>query len=669
MRLFRGSPVCVSLNALWGRSNFLALEVNSRQKECLGILRGEVERFCRLDLRLSGCNWQEFFRTRAIDYQGDEVRVARWIKWENIMPALPSEIGMVPLEEVCSLGCREYVLSFDSYLKPRSSWELVKAPKVMVEDGAWGELCSGLVRAGVCCYLEEDMVFQTGSGPLLNGLFGVSKEDWTPEGVEICRLIMNLVPLNAICQPLGGDVDTLPSWGMMSPFFIQPGENLLISSEDVKCFFYTMRVPDCWVKFLAFNKAVPQKCLPPELRGKVVYLASRVLPMGFLNSVSLAQNVRRNLVLWSGEKVEGVALRSAELRKDRPFTVANPAWRVYLDNYDLLEKVSATGMVELEGSVAPGVLALREQYEVWQVPRNEKKAVERSHKCELQGATVDGVEGIAYPKEAKLAKYFALAWKLVGQEKASQRQMQVVCGGLVYFSMFRRPLLSALNSVWAFIESFNSSGAAYRAIPRECRAELLRFLGLIPLVRMNFRLDMDPVVSCSDASTTGGGICCSVGLSSVGSMVEAGGIRGQVPHALSDHQVLVVGLFDGIGALRVAMDLQEVAECGYISVERNKAAQRVVEAHYPGVLHYEDVELISDEDVVSWSLKFSQCSLVVLGAGPPCQGVSGLNSDRRGALRDARSSLFVHVSRIRRMLQAASEFFDTGKGWLPRRPI
>ena len=66
---------------------------------------------------------------------------------------------------------------------------------------------------------------------------------------------------------------------------------------------------------------------------------------------------------------------------------------------------------------------------------------------------------------------------------------------------------------------------------------------------------------------------------------------------MSDHQVLVVGLFDGIGALRVAMDLQEVAECGYISVERNKAAQRVVEAHYPGVLHYEDVELISDEDV------------------------------------------------------------------------
>jgi site-specific DNA-cytosine methylase len=34
------------------------------------------------------------------------------------------------------------------------------------------------------------------------------------------------------------------------------------------------------------------------------------------------------------------------------------------------------------------------------------------------------------------------------------------------------------------------------------------------------------------------------------------------------------------------------------------------------------------------------------GGGPPCQGVSGLNSERKGALRDERSKLFTHVERI-----------------------
>ena len=57
--------------------------------------------------------------------------------------------------------------------------------------------------------------------------------------------------------------------------------------------------------------------------------------------------------------------------------------------------------------------------------------------------------------------------------------------------------------------------------------------------------------------------------------------------------------------------------------------------------------------VKEWSLRFSQVGLVLLGAGPPCQGVSGLNAQRKGALRDERSSLFIHVPRICDLLKAA----------------
>ena len=146
-----------------------------------------------------------------------------------------------------------------------------------------------------------------------------------------------------------------------SPFFLQPSERLVISSEDVKCFFYTMKVPQCWVKYLAFNKLVPPDVLPKHLQGKRVYIASAVLPMGFLNSVSLAQHVHRNLVHWSSEAggAAGVNTPEQELRKDRSFTVSNPAWRVYLDNYDLLERVEATELTAKRGTLAPGVLSYR----------------------------------------------------------------------------------------------------------------------------------------------------------------------------------------------------------------------------------------------------------------------------------------------------------------------
>ena len=77
----------------------------------------------------------------------------------------------------------------------------------------------------------------------------------------------------------------------------------------------------------------------------------------------------------------------------------------------------------------------------------------------------------------------------------------------------------------------------------------------------------------------------------------------------------------------------------------------MVEYHFPGAVLLDDVVAVTDEHVQGWALKFGQVELVLLGAGPPCQGVSGLNASRRGALHDERSCLFVHVDRIKALLQ------------------
>ena len=612
--------ICISLNSLWGSEVLCDGTLNEGQCKCLdGILR-DVKRFIGIHQVVGKVDWENFFHVKSIDYKGDEVKVAQWFQWQNIAPALPQDVGGVPLDEVCTHGCKEYVLNFERYLKPESEWGAPTRPRVMVADVDWPEVCKGLVASGVCVYIPEEDVFHTGSGPLLNGMFGVTKDETSEQGFEIHRLIMNLIPLNGLCKPLAGDVDTLPAWSAMSPFFLQPNERLLVSSEDVKCFFYTMSVPQCWVKFLAFNKLVPDTVLPPELKGSRVYLASRVLPMGFLNSVSLAQHVHRNLVKWSSTTTvdgsNGVNVPEAELRKDREFSVHNPNWSVYLDNYDLLERVKCSEVSSLEGTQAAGVLSLRHEYEKWGIPRNLKKSVQRSSLCELQGATVDGEAGVAYPRESKLAKYFGMALDLCYQPFATQRQWQVVCGGLVYFSMFRRPLLGSLNRVWQHIVSFDTKEKRRLATPPECQLELLRFLGMLPLARMDFRLDMSPMVTCSDASQQGGGICASGSLTPLGQVVAQGALRGEVPES-GDLTVFSLGLFDGIGALRVALELINVKVLGHVSVECNKSAQRVVESHYPGIEAVDDIQLIDAAMVDGWAARYSQCSLVLIGAGPP----------------------------------------------------
>lgn len=81
-------------------------------------------------------------------------------------------------------------------------------------------------------------------------------------------------------------------------------------------------------------------------------------------------------------------------------------------------------------------------------------------------------------------------------------------------------------------------------------------------------------------------------------------------------QILSIGLFDGIGALRVALDLLQVPVLAHISVETNAMAHRVVEAHFPNTEFVHNVADVDENLVQQWSGRYSQCSLVLLGGGP-----------------------------------------------------
>lgn len=165
---------------------------------------------------------------------------------------------------------------------------------------------------------------------------------------------------------------------------------------------------------------------------------------------------------------------------------------------------------------------MQREYSSWGLPRHPEKAVSRKVIAEAQGAVLDGQRGIAYPKGQKLSKYITIAYRLLSETYCSQRQTQVVCGGLVYFSTFRRQLLGGLNLCWTFIESFNSCGRHKQVIPGGVKLEIIRFLCLVPLCRMDFRLALKPKVTCSDASQQGGCVCVATSLTTYGEKVALG---------------------------------------------------------------------------------------------------------------------------------------------------
>lgn len=216
--------LCVGLNTVWGDETFCEVVKSDVQRMHLVTLADHVRRIEASREVVEEFDWSRFFRSRTVDYHGEEVKVARHFSWHNISPALPPEIGRVKLQEICRLGSRHYVEHFDDFLLPREAWAPLTRPKVMVKDEDWPQVCKGLLDAGLCVVLPRDEIFDTGEGPLLNGLFGVTKDEWH-NGHEVFRLIMKLIPLNGIAMPLQGDVGTLPSWAGMNPFFLQPNEN------------------------------------------------------------------------------------------------------------------------------------------------------------------------------------------------------------------------------------------------------------------------------------------------------------------------------------------------------------------------------------------------------------------------------------------------------------
>ena len=114
-------------------------------------------------------DFEVFFRSKGVDYRGEEVRVAQKFSWKTISPALPPEVGSVSLIDFCSLGTKYYVEHFPEFLVPPEKRFLGRAPTVMVDKEDWLDVCSGLIQSGICGVIPIEQVCHIQGRPLLGG--------------------------------------------------------------------------------------------------------------------------------------------------------------------------------------------------------------------------------------------------------------------------------------------------------------------------------------------------------------------------------------------------------------------------------------------------------------------------------------------------------------------
>ena len=160
---------------------------------------------------------------------------------------------------------------------------------------------------------------------------------------------------------------------------------------------------------------------------------------------------------------------------------------------------------------------------------------------------MDGEAGVAYPRETKLNKYFLLALSVAQLPAASQKQWQVACGGLVYFSMFRRPLLGSLNQVWRHIQVMKTAGEGFCQLLLTVNWNSFASWDSFPWLGWTLDLTCTHKLAAVMLPPPGeGGICASARTFPIRAMVPQGDLRGQWAEPGPEVGVLAIGLFDGI---------------------------------------------------------------------------------------------------------------------------
>ncbi len=182
-----------------------------------------------------------------------------------------------------------------------------------------------------------------------------------------------------------------------------------------------------------------------------------------------------------------------------------------LDNYDQGRVVLASSPVSEEGAPTAMQQALRDVYVEWGVARSEKKAGVEVVKGLILGAEVLGKEGRSKPTSLKACKFLFLLWHGMSLDTWRPLHLSHMGGAQCFFKQFRRASFIVFCCLWDAIPE-NAPVATWG----EVADELLAAACLMPLDFIDFRTWTSSIVSCSDASEEGAGVCVARALSDDG---------------------------------------------------------------------------------------------------------------------------------------------------------
>ena len=608
------------------------------EKEANGVPRTSME------------DWDVAIDSLRVSYTGEVIEKAVPLTLNQVLPGLPSPEhgGLVDILAVLPEELQEtvkhpekLVLSPPQGLPPR--------PKVHASSAEWNKIAKALYERGLVRPVRKCPEME--GVKLLNGAFGVPKPGKvTPEGDPVLRFIIDLRSTNFFMAQIQGDTGLLTGAASFQRLIIEDQHELLVSGEDLTSAFYLFRLPEAWADYMVIEKEVTLEALGLEGSG-MTRLGVCVLPMGWASAVGLMQAAHRQIALRS-RALGGAGLSAlAEISRAAVFPDLSemPAWNIYLDDTTVIEQVEKCVVAELEGKPAEEQEQLRKAYAWWGIPLNAEKALKRVREAERLGSLIDGKNGVLRTKAKRSLDLYGLGSWIRSLKKVPRKALQVYAGKAVHILQFRRCLFSVMEVIFVEI----ARGAEEVVISGALQQEMLLLEAMLPLAQFDLKARVDPVVTCSDACETGGGMCISSRLTRAGQeeamRLADHGIQtppsGSQEGKLENQKLLVIDLFAGIGGLSVALQKAGVEPHHVVAVENNPDCRRLLRRKFPGTEFCSDVKKFNEGLLRKAIGRVPGITGILVGGGSPCQGLSKLSSER-SHLMDERSALFFEAVRI-----------------------
>ena len=418
--------------------------------------------------------------------------------------AVPERAGRVdPLEWLPEAQAR-VVADLEGLRKEPHLWEEICHACHRVPEGGEAELAQKLLDTDMAVLVPEHELPRDRRGKLMQGgLFCVEKN------AQEDRLIFDRRPENATMPRL--EWAALPSAACFARMLLEPCQYLRASGDDLRNFYYMLRLPPNWVRFNSVGRrvdshVVEQHGLDPAVPHRLCF---RVLGMGDRNGCAIAQATHEAIL-----KSVGLLDPQETLAYGRTVPAGDLWQGVYLDDLLIASRQTLADPVPLDGTFIPPIaqasdpdMVLTKAAEAGYEKANLERALHKSFRALTQfkawGGEIDGVKGRAgAPKEVRRQVWYLISL-VVAQGWASKAVLQKINGFLAFAFQFRRELFCLQHHVYHFVSEMHAT--KWVRLPGFVIDELRSLSIHLVFAEWNMRRRVSSSVLATDATPTTGG--------------------------------------------------------------------------------------------------------------------------------------------------------------------